>query len=157
MMDLEARIKTYLEGIITDPDYFIVDLVITGNDKKKILILLDGDNGVDIDFCASVSRQLSARLEEDEVIDGAYVLEVSSPGLDHPLTNERQYKKNIGRELKVETTENNTITGELLKVEPEFIVVNQQIKEKGTKKIKEEEVNIPFQLIKKTKVLVSFK
>lgn len=157
-MDLEAKINDYLQEIITDPNYFVVDIVVSGSDKRKIIILLDGDEGVDIDFCASVSRQLSARLEEDEVMgDQAYILEVSSPGLDHPLMNERQYKKNIGREIKVETTDDAIITGELLKVEPDFILVNQQKKEKGSKKIKEEEVSIPFQSIKKTKVLVSFK
>ncbi|MBK6266723.1 ribosome maturation factor RimP [Marivirga sp. S37H4] len=157
-MDLEAKINAYLQEIITDPNYFIVDIVISGSDKRKIMILLDGDEGVDIDFCASVSRQLSARLEEDEVMgEQPYILEVSSPGLDHPLANERQYKKNIGREVKVETIDDTIITGELLKVEPGFILVSQQIKEKGSKKIKEEEVSIPFQSIKKTKVLVSFK
>ncbi len=157
-MDLEAKLHAYLQEIITDPNYFIVDIVVSGSGKRKIMILLDGDNGVDIDFCASVSRQLSARLEEDEVMgEEPYILEVSSPGVDYPLKNERQYKKNIGRELKIETTDDTFITGELLGVESDFILVNQQVKEKGKKKIKEEEVTVPFQSIKKTKVLVSFK
>ncbi len=157
-MDLEEKLNAYLQEIITDPNYFVVDIVVSGSGKRKIMVLLDGDNGVDIDFCASVSRQLSARLEEDEVMgEEPYILEVSSPGVDYPLKNERQYKKNIGRELKIETTDDTFITGLLLGVESDFILVNQQIKEKGKKKIKEEEVTVPFQSIKKTKVLVSFK
>ena len=145
-----------MEEIITDPQYFVVDMVISGSDKKKILILIDGDEGVTIDYCASVSRQLAHKMEEDNVLENAYVLEVSSPGLDHPLTDKRQYVKNIGRDVKVET-EDKTMKGELLEVENDYIIINQQIKEKGKKKILEEEVTIPFKEIKKTKVLVSFK
>lgn len=155
-MELNSIIEGYLKEIITDPQYFVVEIVISGNDRKKIVVLLDGDNGVDIDYCASVSRQLGHRMEEDEVLTNAYILEVSSPGLDHPLMNIRQYIKNIGRDVKVETSEK-TIKGELLKVENDYIIVNQLVKEKGKNKTVEEETNIPFSDIQKTKVLVSFK
>ncbi len=155
-MELHAVIKKYLEEIITDPQYFVVEIVISGSDRVKIVVLIDGDEGVNIDYCASVSRQLGHRLEENEVLSNAYVLEVSSPGLDHPLMNNRQYIKNVGREVKVETAEK-TMKGELLKVENDCIIINQQVKEKGKNKITEEETNIPFGDIIKTKVLVSFK
>ena len=155
-MELQKTIESYLEEIINDPQYFVVDIVISGSDRKKIVILLDGDEGVTIDFCASVSRQLAHRMEEDNVLENAYVLEVSSPGLDHPLMNQRQYVKNIGRDVKVETEEQ-TLKGELLEVEEDRIIINHQKKEKGKSKILEEEVTILFKDIKKTKVLVSFK
>ena len=155
-MELQKTIESYLEEIIDDPQYFVVDIVISGSDRKKIVILLDGDEGVTIDFCASVSRQLAHRMEEDNVLENAYVLEVSSPGLDHPLMNQRQYVKNIGRDVKVETEEQ-TLKGELLEVEEDCIIINHQKKEKGKSKILEEEVTILFKDIKKTKVLVSFK
>lgn len=155
-MELSNTIQAYLNEIIIDPQFFVVDVVITGSDRKKIVILLDGDEGVTIDYCASVSRQLAHRMEEDAVLEDAYVLEVSSPGLDHPLSDKRQYIKNIGRDVKVETEEK-TMKGELLEVENDYIIINQQIKEKGKSKILEEEVTIPFKEIKKTKVLVSFK
>jgi ribosome maturation factor RimP len=70
--------------------------------------------------------------------------------------NKRQYLKNIGRNVKVEVEEK-SMKGELLEVENDYIIINQQIKEKGKSKILEEEVTIPFKEIKKTKVLVSFK
>jgi ribosome maturation factor RimP len=157
MIGLEEKITAYLEEIITEPEFFIVEIVISGNDKLKIVVLLDGDNGVSIDFCASVSRQLGHRMEEDGVLEKAYVLEVSSPGLDHPLTNLRQYSKNIGRKVKVDTTDGQAIRGELLEAKEDFILVNQEIKEKGKKKIKLEETRVPFENIDITKVLVSFK
>ena len=157
MIGLEEKINSYLEEIITDPQYFLVELVVSGNDKIKIVVLLDGDEGITIDFCASVSRQLAHKMEEDEVLENPYVLEVSSPGLDHPLTNLRQYKKNVGRNVKVETAEGDIIKGELLIAEEGFILVNHEKKEKGKKKVVTEEVKIPFDQINKTRVLVSFK
>jgi len=96
-------------------------------------------------------------MEEDEVLENAYVLEVSSPGLDHPLINLRQYLKNVGRKVKVDTTDGQAIRGELLEAKADFILVNQEIKEKGKKKIKLEETKVSFENIDKTKVLVSFK
>ncbi|MFQ3213579.1 MAG: ribosome maturation factor RimP [Marivirga sp.] len=155
-MELSNTIQEYLNEIIIDPQYFVVEIVISGSDRKKIVLLLDGDEGVTIEYCASVSRQLAHRMEEDAVLENAYVLEVSSPGLDHPLMNKRQYLKNIGRNVKVEVEEK-SMKGELLEVENDYIIINQQIKEKGKSKILEEEVTIPFKEIKKTKVLVSFK
>jgi ribosome maturation factor RimP len=155
-MELSNTIQEYLDEIIIDPQYFVVEIVISGSDRKKIVLLLDGDEGVTIEYCASVSRQLAHRMEEDAVLENAYVLEVSSPGLDHPLMNKRQYLKNIGRDVKVEV-EDKSMKGELLEVENDYIIINQQIKEKGKSKILEEEVTIPFKEIKKTKVLVSFK
>lgn len=156
-MSIKDTIEKYLDQIITDDQYFLVDILISGNAKVKVTVLIDGDDGVDIDYCASISRQLGSKLEEDEVMDSAYVLEVSSPGLDYPLMSLRQYTKNIGRRIKVDTEEGTTYKGTLLNANDASIVVNNEVKEKGKKKITEEETEIPFQSIKKTKVLVSFK
>ena len=69
-------------------------MVIAGaNAAGKILILVDGDEGITIDRCAEISRRTGATLEEQETMSDAYVLEVSSPGLEHPLKLMRQYKK----------------------------------------------------------------
>jgi len=85
------------------------------------------------------------------------VLEVSSPGLEHPLKLNRQYKKNIGRQVKVTLQDDNQKTGELLSVDDTYILIGEIIKEKGSKKAEIQEVKIPFSDIKKTNVLVSFK
>lgn len=101
---LEIKIKNYVDDILTDEsDLFLVGLSLKGNaGNRKLGIFLDGDDGISIDQCSSVSRQLASRLEEEDLIDGKYVLEVSSAGIDQPLTMLRQYKKNIGRSLKVQ-------------------------------------------------------
>jgi ribosome maturation factor RimP len=60
-----------------------------------------GEDGVSVDDCARVSRDLSALLDVDDVIPGAYTLEVSSPGLDRPLTRADDYRRFAGRRAKL--------------------------------------------------------
>jgi ribosome maturation factor RimP len=123
--------------------------------NKILEILLDGDNGVNIDDCAQVSRHVGFHLEEENVIDDAYRLEVSSPGIDANFVNIRQYQKNIGRTVQVKLNDNTKVEGTLLTVDEMKINVLQKIKEKG-KKAQEVEKELPFDQIKATKVVISF-
>ena len=122
-----------------------------------MLILIDADNGLDIETCASISRQLAAWIEEIDLIKEAYILEVSSPGLDFPLLGERMYRKNQGRGIKVITYDGQTLKGQLADVGPEGFVVVPESK----KKLKKNEVGpapIPviYSDVKKAQVQVSF-
>lgn len=105
-MTLKEKISNIItERIITNPEIFLVEVLVSDKAKQKIVVLLDGDKGVDIDQCAEVSRQLGEIIEAELLIEDAYILEVSSPGLDFPLKFPRQYTANIGRMLRVETKE----------------------------------------------------
>lgn len=155
MMSVEKRIRELIEEKIADrPDLFIVEIKVLNN--KQVTILLDGDNGVGIHDCALVSRHVGFHLEEENVIDQAYTLEVSSPGLDTPLILERQFQKNIGRTLEIKLKEGKTATGKLLKSDDEAIVIMASVKEKG-KKAKEVETAINKSDLTEVKVGVSFK
>ncbi|HIJ94848.1 MAG TPA: ribosome maturation factor RimP [Desulfuromonadales bacterium] len=66
-------------------------------------LFIDKEGGVMLDDCATVSRELSAILDIEEVIPGAYTLEVSSPGLDRPLKTQADYDRFAGRLIKVRT------------------------------------------------------
>lgn len=157
IVDLKQHIGALVEAQLT-PEEFIVEVAISGERAaKKVLILLDADSGISIDRCAEVSRKVAHTLEEEDAIDNAYVLEVSSPGLDYPLSSLRQYKKNIGRSVKVTLLNEEQKKGELLEVTADHIVIREKIKEKGSKKMKEQDTNVPYENIKKTNVLVSFK
>lgn len=101
--------------------------------KTKILVLLDSDQGVNIDDCARLSRKIGGELEEGEVLDIAYILEVSSPGLDHPLAMERQYFKNIGRKLRIHTMEGSVCEGTLLEFSNQVLYLETLEKEKNKK------------------------
>ena len=138
------------------PDKFVVDVVVsTKKLPRRVLVIVDGDQGVTIDDCAVLSRLLSKEFEERSYFgDDNYLLEVSTPGLEHPLKLKRQYFKNTGRNLKVVVNET-TIEGKLKEVTDEKIVLVQEIgsgKKKATK-----EIEIPFSEIDKTFVTVSFK
>ncbi|KKO89970.1 hypothetical protein AAW12_20840 [Sphingobacterium sp. Ag1] len=154
MQHIEKRVIELIEEKIADrEDLFIVSVKMRPN--KILEILLDGDNGVNIDDCAQVSRHVGFHLEEENVIDDAYRLEVSSPGIDANFVNIRQYQKNIGRTIQVKLNDNTKVEGTLLTVDEMKINVLQKIKEKG-KKAQEVEKELPFDQIKATKVVISF-
>src|ERR1700759_57569 len=99
-MDIEKRVKELVEEKIADrPDLFLVDVKMHSN--GKLIVLVDGEKGIGIADCAQISRHVGFHLEEENVIDQAYNLEVSSPGIDMPLSQPRQYLKNVGRSLAI--------------------------------------------------------
>ena len=79
-----------------------MDVNIRGERGSKVIeIYADTDAGITVDQCAELSRRISVALDVENIMPGSYRLEVSSPGLDHSLKLLRQYKKNIGRQLKI--------------------------------------------------------
>jgi len=156
MSDLKHVILELVQKHLPDEEHFVVEVKIDRvADKTKILILVDADQGMTIASCASLSRALSGELETNEQLDEAYILEVSSPGLDYPLTEKRQYQKNTGRSLKVYLVSGEEIIGKLKEVEEQGIKVVVTKKEKGKKSVEEEQI-ISFNEIKKSIVQVSF-
>lgn len=154
-MQVEQRVKELVEEKIADrEDLFIVSIKMQKNGVLSILI--DGDKGVPIEDCAQISRHVGFHLEEENIIDTAYRLEVSSPGIDFPLQLLRQYTKNIGRNVRITTTEGAKREGKLIDASDLQIVIEEKVKEKG-KKMVEVTNMIPFDEIKETKVLISFK
>jgi ribosome maturation factor RimP len=155
-MDLKGRIEELVEGRLQGSEYFLVNVLIAGGKSvPKIIVWLDGDAGVSIDKCAEVSRWLSKRIEDDNLIESAYTLEVSSPGIDQPLKLFRQYKQHLGRNLKVSLTNGSTKTGKLEEVKENSIVLTETVKGK-----KKENLNpvteIDTKDIEKAFVLISF-
>ncbi|MFT6868310.1 MAG: ribosome maturation factor RimP [Cyclobacteriaceae bacterium] len=150
---LESEIQSQVEGLISeDPSLFIVDVALKGSSgNQRLMIYLDGDQGVSIAACASVSRRLSGFLEENDLIEGKYYLEVTSAGLDQPLRFLRQYKKNIGRSLSIKMLDGQLVEGELKTVNDTGITLLR------VQKKTEETFEIGFDEIDSSKVLVSFK
>lgn len=158
---IEALVNQILEAHEQAAALFLVDVTIAGNPKAhpKVTVLIDGDQGVDIDACALISRRLGNQIEERNLLENAYVLEVSSPGLDMPLQSKRQYTKNTGRKIKVLLKDGNTKTGKLMLVTDESLLLEEEIPGKKKTTAKEapaEPTRIAFQDISKTNVLVSF-
>ncbi len=153
-MDISIELEKIVSKALQSDKYFLVDIQVGGDErKKKIQIVLDGDRGIGVDTCAEVSRLVSEQIEIDQLIKSAFVLEVTSPGIDTPLKLHRQYENNIGRDVRVQLKDNKTHEGKLTKVFEDSIVV-QSGQEKGFQK---NEVQLSFDQIKKTQVIVSFK
>lgn len=155
LQDLVSEIRKIAEAQLKDKSHFIVDVIASfkGN-PGKLLVTVDGDKGIGIDECAELSRDLSKVLDETNLIPQAFNLEVSTPGLDQPLKSKRQYVKNIGRNVRVRLADKME-EGKLTAVDETAIQLLQTI---GSGKKKEEKtIEIPFDKIDKTIVLVSFK
>ena len=152
MKELREKIKTMTEALLPDEKYYVVDLIISGNKNNlKVKALIDSDEGLDIDVCAAISRSLSDKIDELDLIQSKYLLEVSSPGVDFPLQLKRQYKKNIGRDLKAVLNDGKTHQGELIEAAGDYIIL-REVKGKESR-----EISLPYDQIKSAKVLVSFK
>ena len=156
----KEQIIELLQPYLENDRIFIVDVKTTeGKTRQNITILLDTDEGIKIEECASVSRRFAHFVETNELVAEAYNLEVSSPGIDQPLTLKRQYVKNIGRNLKVNLTGGGDKVGTLENVTESGIVLKEEVKKTKSKKIVEPVADtlIPFETIQQAKVQISFK
>ena len=154
-MDIKKRVTELVEEKIADkPDLFLVSVKMHSN--GKLVILVDGDMGIGIADCAAISRHVGFHLEEENVIENAYNLEVSSPGIDAPLALPRQYTKNVGRQVGIKMTDGSKKEGKLTGITEDVVVIEETKKEKG-KKAETIESTVPLAEITETKVLISFK
>jgi ribosome maturation factor RimP len=142
------------EGLKEKPSLFLVDLTIT--ETFKVIVTLDGDNGVNLQDCIDISRAIDNNLDREEQ---DYALEVASAGVSTPLKMVRQYRKNIGRTLKVKTA-TETIEAVLEQVSDEIIVLSWTAREpkkigKGKETV-EHKREIPYSDIKEAIVTIIF-
>lgn len=145
---VEKLIEPLLEG-----DVFLVSVKIKPTNNIKIY--LDADGGLGIEKCIRINRALYKIMEEKAMYpDGDFSLEVSSPGIDEPLKMLRQYKKNIGRNVEVITSDDVKREGRLTDATEENISIEYTIGKGKKAETKKEEIG--FSSIKQTKVLVKF-
>lgn len=148
MIDKE-KVQSIVNQELEGSDLFLVDLKI-GKDNK-ISVFIDGDNGVTIQSCIDLSRKIESNFDREEE---DFELSVFSSGVGEKLKLNRQYKKNIGRNIEVITNEEGeTIVGELLMVDEEKIVVRIQPKKKKDPIVEKE---IFIDNIKESKIIILF-
>ncbi len=152
---LKGKVKELLEaGLQEDESLFLIDFTITPDNRIKVII--DGDHGVTVDDCIKISRAIEHNLDREEE---DFSLEVASAGATSPLMLPRQYGKNIGRKLEVETDEG-SFEGNLTQVDENNIVLEWKAREpkpigKGKVTVqKRKEIN--FSDINKAKVVLKF-
>lgn len=155
-MAFKDKVTQLLEDFLAErEDLFLIELRISPT--NDITVIIDGDDGVTLQDCLDASRAIENNLDR-EVED--FSLQVHSFGLSGPLQNERQYHKNIGRELEVTLNDDSEISGELIKSDENSIILllkYRKPKEIGKGKVDvEEEKEIEYKNIKKTLVKIRF-
>ena len=151
---MKKELTHLIEQAVDLEKFFITDIHIGKlNDTSMIKVTLDGDNGISVDEICDISRILNKSIEESSLVE-FYELEVTSHGVGEPLLLPRQYLKNIGRLVKVQTKDGKTVEGKLLSVN-EKILMESYVKLKH-KIVETKEVEILVAEIKKIIVLVSF-
>jgi ribosome maturation factor RimP len=149
-VELAEQIKQMAEQHLAGSPHFVLETKVNSRmNPPKIVVVVDGDEGITIDDCAHLSRALSDSIHKTNLLDD-YNLEVTTPGVDQPLKLLRQYHKHIGRNLKVEMKENEIARGKLIEVDADGILLELEGKEKTKMKINFDQIN-------KTIVQVSFK
>jgi len=125
-----GQLNELLEPVVTAMDFEFVGLEYLNQGNGSVLrIYIDQEQGITVDDCADVSRQVSAVLDVEDPISGEYTLEVSSPGMDRPLFTKEHYIQFIGHEIKLslihptEETNRKRFRGMLSAVEGEDIIL----------------------------------
>ncbi len=168
-MDDIARVTEMLQPYLNNGELYVVDIQVVGRrgGRIKVTVLLDSDTGITIDECAEISRRLGNEMDEANFFgDAPFTLEVSSPGVDFPLTSPRQFKRNVGRQLAIALIDGSVLRGTLELVDDTQVVINVPENRSKTKQKKDAEAGIVvlsgptpvrYEQLKKATVEISFK
>ena len=144
-------ITSLVMPVLQEKDLVLVDVLYRRESSGWVLrLFIDKEDGVTLDDCTAVSREVSHLLDIEDIIGQAFNLEVSSPGLDRPLKSIGDFQRFAGRKAKVTTKEpiegNQVFMGRINKVEEELI----------TMEVGQQELRIPFSEVAKARLEVEF-
>lgn len=152
--DIPEELRALIEPIVDEAGFELVDAQLARGGKPSTLkVTIDTpecDGRVPVDGCAAVSRELGSQLAVSETLKADYRLEVSSPGLDRPLTREKDFASACGREVQIETRQpisgRRRFRGVLLRFEEDVAAVE----------VDGNEVEISFAEVSKAKTVYQF-
>lgn len=153
---MRDKVEKLLDAALEkDSSLFLIDLKISADNQIRVII--DGDNGVSVEDCMAVSREIEHNLDR-EAHD--FSLTVMSAGLTEPLMFPRQFKKSIGRKLKIKTTDGERLKGKLLQATDDDCTITWSVRERkpvGKGKITvQKEAVVAYENIKEAKVMITF-
>jgi ribosome maturation factor RimP len=124
-----AQLRDVIGPVVAAAGYDLEELAVSRAGRRHVVrVVVDGDAGVSLDAAADLSRDLSAALDAEErargdLIAGEYVLEVSSPGVDRPLTQPRHWRRNVGRLVAVRAA-GDRLTGRISEADDERVTLD---------------------------------
>ncbi|MFH8488988.1 ribosome maturation factor RimP [Streptomyces longisporoflavus] len=148
------RLRELLEPLVSSKELDLEEIEVASVGRKRVLrVVIDSDDGVDLDQIAEISRELSEKLDESDAMgDGEYTLEVGSPGAERPLTEHRHYLRAVGRLAKFQLTEGGELIARILEVDDEGV----DLEVPGVKGRKPAARRLTFDEIAKARVEVEF-
>ncbi|MEO2100330.1 MAG: ribosome assembly cofactor RimP [Flavobacteriaceae bacterium] len=153
-MNLRSKVENLLaDALDKNPSLFLIDLKVGAD--NSIRVILDGDHGVSLKDCMSISRAIEHQLDREEE---DFSLEVASAGVGAPLQGQRQYAKNIGRKLEVELSQGAPIKGILVAADENGFTLTWKQREpkpvgKGKVTVEKKET-ISYDVIVNAKVII---
>jgi len=112
-----------------------------------VRLYIDSGDGIGVEDCEKVSRQVSDVLDVEQIIAGEYTLEVSSPGLDRPLFTAEQYRAQIGAEVKMRlrtlVNGRRNLSGKLVSATEDLVTIN----------IGEEQIDVPYNVVERARLV----
>ena len=122
----DKRLAELIEPVVAASGLDLESVRMSVAGKRRLLrIVVDGDHGVSLDDAADVSREISAKLDEGNALgEVPYTLEVSSPGVDRPLTEPRHWRRAVGRLVKVKVTGEGTVEGRIIAADADGVTLD---------------------------------
>lgn len=148
------RLRGLIEPLVSAEQLDLEEIEVSRAGRRRVLrIIVDSEEGVELDTCADLSRAISEKLDETEAMgEDEYVLEVSSPGADRPLTEHRHYVRATGRLARFQLREGGELVARILAVDDEGL----DLEVPGVKGRKPTSRRIAFDEIEKARVELEF-
>ncbi len=127
-MDHSPQLRQLLGPLVEDLGYELLLIELVGATPRTLRLFIDAPGGVNLDDCELVSRNVSAALDVDDPIAGAYNLEVSSPGIERPLVREEHFRNHVGERVRIRLAKSvlgrKRFTGVLTQVVDDGVIVD---------------------------------
>jgi ribosome maturation factor RimP len=148
------RLRALLEPLAGEAGLDLEDVTLTASGRRRqLLVVVDAEDGVELDAVAALSRAVSQALDDSDVMGEAeYVLEVTSPGTDRPLTEPRHFRRNAGRLVKLSLKERGELIARIMAVDETGL----DLEVPGVKGRKPKPARADFAEIAKARVEVEF-
>ncbi|MCL7381768.1 MULTISPECIES: ribosome maturation factor RimP [unclassified Streptomyces] len=148
------RLRGLLEPLVSAKDLDLEEIEVSRAGRRRVLrVVVDSDEGVDLDECAELSRSISDKLDETDAMgEDEYQLEVTSPGAERPLTEHRHYVRAVGRLARFQLHDDGELVARILTVDDEGL----DLEVPGVKGRKPTARRIEFPGIDKARVEIEF-
>ena len=148
-LDKIEQLKTIIQPVLDKAGIDLVEFTFRRQGKRFVLrLLVDKQGGINLKECAGLNKEIGFLLEDNNIIEDSYVIEVDSPGLDRPLKTREDFRRHIGEQVRIITRNTkgttDTIEGNIKAVEEEKILVDKD----------SSEIDVAFEAIIKGKLII---